>query len=97
MADLPGSVHPQAHYHPRYDLHPMVSKKLRTLTENDKQRQMAELLAQLGDEVHLLTSLLEGGHLEPEEAYYKVKELWQKAKHTKRELFPELTRDSIDN
>lgn len=60
----------------------------------DKNHQMmAEMLAHLGDEVHLLTSLLEGGHLQPEEAYYKVKELWRQTKQAKRELFPEVSWD----
>jgi len=66
---------------------------MKLMTENDKHKKMANMLAHLGDEVHLLTSLLEGGHLEPEEAYYKVKELWRQTKKTKRELFPDLTWD----
>lgn len=64
--------------------------------KEDNQKQMAQILAHLGDEVHLLTSLLEGGHLKPEDAYYKVKELWRNVKQTKRELFPDLTRDEVD-
>jgi len=62
----------------------------------DNEKKMAEILAHLGDEIHLLTSLLEGGHLKPEEAYYKVKELWRQTKQTKRELFPDLTWEKQD-
>lgn len=69
---------------------------MKMMTETDKQKTMAEMLAHLGDEVHLLTSLLEGGHLQPEEAYYKVKELWRQTKKTKRELFPDLTWEEKD-
>ena len=64
--------------------------------ENDNTKKLANVLANLGDEIHLLTSLLEGGHLKPEEAYYKVKELWRQAKHTKRDLFPDMTYDEGD-
>ena len=59
--------------------------------ENEKK--LARILAQHGDEVHLLTSLLEGGHLSAEEAYYRVKDLWRKTKQAKRDLFPELSRE----
>jgi len=67
------------------------------MTEQEiNQKKMAEMLSYLGDEVHLLTSLLEGGHLKPEEAYYKVKQLWRQTKQTKRELFPDLSRDEVE-
>lgn len=66
------------------------------MTEDENAKKLAEILAHLGDEIHLLTSLLEGGHLKPEEAYYKVKELWRQTKRTKRELFPDLSRDEVD-
>ena len=62
-----------------------------SIGENEKQ--LARILAQHGDEVHLLTSLLEGGHISAEDAYYRVKDLWRKTKHAKRELFPELSRE----
>lgn len=69
----------------------MTNEDEKTVQENKKK--MAQALAQLGDEVHLLTSLLEGGHLKPEEAYFKVKDLWRQVKHTKRDLFPDMHRD----
>ena len=62
----------------------------------DNEKKLAKILAQLGDEVHLLTSLLEGGHLKAEDAYYKVKELWRHTKKAKRELFPELSKNDPD-
>lgn len=61
--------------------------------EQKNQQQMAEMLAHLGAEVHLLTSLLEGGHLKPGEAYYRVKDLWRQTKQAKRELFPDMAWD----
>lgn len=67
------------------------------MTDLDKEKKLAKILAHLGDEVHLLTSLLEGGHLKADEAYYKVKELWRKTKQTKRELFPELNKDDVEH
>jgi len=72
----------------------IIGQKVMKLDENEKK--LAKMLAHLGDEVHLLTSLLEGGHLKAEEAYYKVKELWRQTKKTKRELFPDSIKDQPD-
>ena len=63
------------------------------ITPGENEKKLARLLAQHGDEVHLLTSLLEGGHLSAEDAYYRVKELWRKTKHAKRDLFPDLSKN----
>lgn len=77
--------------------HPTPKTQHPSMPPGENEKKLARILAQLGDDVHLLTSLLEGGHLKAEDAYYKVKELWRNCKKAKRELFPELSRDENDH